>query len=144
MSNILDIETNDDQIIVSGSIDKIFSNKRAVRFMKDWMLYEELGDTLRFEITDDLNKCLDRLKNIAQMIGCALKFSEKINDAVNEYLLEEEKFKEFSLQALNIRNNNCNIVEFKAFKDSLIHNVPNRTLYDLQMLSAYHMNNILK
>ena len=56
-----------------------------------------------------------------------------------DFYKEEANFKVFSDKALNIRNNNCSTAEFKSFSDSVAKNLPARSLYPLQLLSAYHM-----
>jgi superfamily II DNA or RNA helicase len=58
---------------------------------------------------------------------------------IRSFIEEEQKFTDFSAKALAIRNNNCDLQEFKSFRDSLITYMPARTLYSLQMLSAYHL-----
>ena len=58
---------------------------------------------------------------------------------VIDYYEEERRFKEFSEKALNIRNNECDTEEFAEFTKSVAENLPSRSLYPLQLLSAYHM-----
>ena len=53
--------------------------------------------------------------------------------------MEEEKFAEFAEKARLIRDNHCNRVDFQAFIDSVSRNLKNRSLYELQLLSAYHL-----
>ena len=56
-------------------------------------------------------------------------------------LLNDENlaFQEFSQKAKSIRNNEHSIPDFKEFTE-IIHNLfKDRTLYDLQLLSAYHL-----
>lgn len=45
----------------------------------------------------------------------------------------------FSKQAKEIRNNNCSVDDFAEFTKSLAQNMKKRTLYSLQLLSAYHL-----
>ncbi len=56
-----------------------------------------------------------------------------------DFYKEEEKFSEFSEKAFDIRNNKCVFEEFKSFSDSVAIRLPNRSLYPLQLLSAYHL-----
>jgi hypothetical protein len=44
-----------------------------------------------------------------------------------------------SNRALHIRNNDCDAKEFKEFTESVSNNLPTRSLYPLQLLSAYHL-----
>lgn len=53
--------------------------------------------------------------------------------------MEEEKFSEFAEKARLIRDNHCNHADFQAFIDSVSEHLKNRSLYELQLLSAYHL-----
>ncbi len=140
MSNHLFVETLDNgSIILRGAIQTVINNRRAYLLLKDNSSFAVHDDCIVFDAAEDFTKTLDRIRRAAQRAGCELSFAEKVNDAIDDYLLEEKKFSLFSQKALSIRENHCDIDDFKAFKDSLIINMPNRTLYDLQMLSAYHM-----
>lgn len=65
------------------------------------------------------------------------------NDAADSVLgafyADERAFEDFSDQARRIRNNDCDPVDFQRFSDSLVSHLPGRQLYQLQLLSAYHM-----
>lgn len=57
---------------------------------------------------------------------------QKLND-------ENLAFQEFSQKAKKIRNNEHSIPDFKEFTDIIHHMFKDRTLYELQLLSAYHL-----
>lgn len=140
MANHLYVETLDTgSVIVRGDIHVILNSRRAYRLLKDNSSFTVQDDSILFDAAEDFTKTLDRISRVAKLSGCDLSYAEKVSDAMDDYLLEERKFELFSKKALSIRENQSDIDEFKAFKDSLITNMPNRTLYDLQMLSAYHM-----
>ena len=140
MPNHLYVETLESgNVKLYGDIQQILGNRRAYRLLKDNSVFTVQEESIVFEQTEELNKTLDRISRIAKLAGCELSYTKNVSDAIDDYLLEEEKFKAFSQKALSIRENNCDINEFKAFKDSLISHMPNRTLYELQMLSAYHL-----
>lgn len=138
---IIRVDANDteDKIIVSGDIDLILNNRRAMRLLKDNSAFIVEDKGIVFDIGEDLNKCINRIQNAAKYAQCDVKLQGNANSGIQAYYQEEKNFDEFSQKALNIRNNECDIDEFKAFKDLLIDNLPNRTLYDLQMLAAYHL-----
>ena len=136
MPNHLYVETLETgNVKLYGDIQQILGNRRAYRLLKDNSVFTVQEESIVFEQTEELNKTLDRISRIAKLAGCELSYTKNVSDAIDDYLLEEEKFKAFSQKALSIRENNCDINEFKAFKDSLISHMPNRTLYELQMLS---------
>lgn len=134
----LESNENSSELTVTGDIDAIFGNRRAARYLKDTLKFNRTEDTLVI-VTDDINKCIDRIKKICEYISAELCFSDNVSDAVNQYAMEEEKFAEFSEKARKIRDNHCEKDDFKAFVDSVSVNLRNRSLYELQLLSAYHL-----
>ena len=119
------LESNEDssKLYITGDIDDIFANRRAARYIKD---------TIEFTKAD-------KLKKVCEYISAELVFSGKVSEAVNNYALEEKKFHIFSEKARLIRDNCCDKEDFQKFVDSLSINLKNRSLYELQLLSAYHL-----
>ena len=135
----LESNENGNEIIVTGDIDSIFNNRRAARFLKDTASYKQINDSIVIDAGDDINKTIDRLKKICEYISADLEYSGRVSEAVNNYALEEEKFDEFAEKARLIRDNHCDRDEFQEFVNSVSENLPNRSLYELQLLSAYHL-----
>lgn len=140
MANLLEISMgNDGTLVVAGATGIISNSRRALRFMKDYTVYHQAGDHIVFSTDGDVTKTIDRIKTIAQYAGCGVVFSGDVDGMVKDYILEDQKFIDFTKAALNIRNNYCNIIDFKCFKEVLFQNLQGRILYPLQMLSAYHL-----
>lgn len=135
------LESNENSTIftVTGDIASIFSNRRATRYLKDNLQFSLVDDSIIVETGDDINKCIDRVKKLCEYISAELVFSGRVSEAVNNYALEEEKFMEFAEKARLIRDNHCDKSDFAAFVDSVSKNLSNRSLYELQLLSAYHL-----
>jgi SNF2 family DNA or RNA helicase len=135
------LETNEagTSVIITGDIESIFRSRRASRYLKDNLVYVLDNNELAIQTEEDINKTIDRIKKICEYISADLEFSSHVSDAVNNYAMEEEKFYEFAEKARMIRDNHCNTKEFKAFVDSISKNLKNRSLYQLQLLSAYHL-----
>jgi SNF2 family DNA or RNA helicase len=135
------LESNDNEksLLITGDIDSIFQNRRASRYIKDTIKFTRTGKGLLVDTEGDLNKSIDRIKKLCEYISGELVYSSNISAAVANYALEEEKFKEFAEKARLIRDNHCNKEEFANFVDSVSRNLPNRSLYELQLLSAYHL-----
>lgn len=135
------LESNEDTslLTVTGDIAAIFANRRASRYVKDTMKYSVSGDSLIVVVEDDINKTIDRIKKVCEYTQAELVYSGTVSEAVNNYALEEEKFLEFAEKARSIRDNECDKNDFKAFVDSVSANLKNRSLYELQLLSAYHL-----
>ena len=135
------LESNDDSsvLFITGDIVDIFANRRATRFLKDTLQFSQEGDKLIVKADKDINKTIDKVKKICEYISAELIYSGKVSEAVSNYALEEEKFHEFSEKARAIRDNHCDKADFQAFVDSVSRNLKNRSLYELQLLSAYHL-----
>ena len=136
------LESNDMEttLTVTGDVDAIWNNRRALRYLKDAVKYDRINDnTIIIHVEDDVNKSLDRLKKVCEYIGAELVYSGNVSEAVNNYALEAQKFEAFSEKAREIRDNHCNKADFESFIDSVSRNLPNRSLYELQLLSAYHL-----
>lgn len=138
MKNIF-VETVSSGVRITGDIASIISNRRANRLLKDTLECDISDAAIDILNVTDLNHCLNRINQIAQICGCQVSYSGETDEAVDRYLAEERKFSEFSAKALSIRNNECEMSDLLAFKDALIEHLPSRTLYDLQLLSAYHL-----
>lgn len=135
------LESNEDssKLYITGDIDDIFANRRAARYIKDTIEFTKADGKLIVNAEKDINKTIDKLKKVCEYISAELVFSGKVSDAVNNYALEEEKFHIFSEKARLIRDNCCDKEDFQKFVDSLSINLKNRSLYELQLLSAYHL-----
>ncbi len=140
MSSSLQVKnTSDGRIVLEGDVQLIMNSRRAFRLLRDYSDYTLQDNQIIFAAGSDFNKTLNRINSLAKIVGVPLHYDNEINDEVNEYLVEEEKFSEFSKKALEIRNNQCDINEFKKFEEVLVNCMTNRSLYPLQMLSAYHL-----
>lgn len=135
------LESNEDSTIlyISGDIGDIFSNRRAARYIKDTLKFTQTDTKLTVEVDKDINKTIDKIKKICEYISAELVYSGKVSEAVNNYALEEEKFREFSEKARLIRDNHCEKEDFQRFIDLVSKHLKNRSLYELQLLSAYHL-----
>ena len=135
----LESAESDSSFIITGDINAIFNNRRASRYLKDTVKFRKTDIGIIVDSDGDVNKCIDRLKKLCSYISGELEYSGKISEAVNNYALEEVKFKEFAEKARSIRDNQCDRTDFAKFICSVSKNLPNRSLYELQLLSAYHL-----
>lgn len=126
-------------LIITGDIGSIFSCRRATRYLKDTVIFSKKDDCLCIENNGNVNKCIEIIKKICEYINAQLIYSERVSEAVSNYAQEEEKFGEFAEKARQIRDNQCDKDDFEQFVNSVRINLPNRRLYELQLLSAYHL-----
>lgn len=141
MSTIsIDFNSELNEIYLFGDISALKRNRFAWRYLKDYLHpFEDSGKIVIPVGNDNPIEIMSKVRSMLEKYG----FDEKKTDTSEKILLnfyeEERKFKEFSEKALKIRNNDCNQSEFESFVNSVSKNLSARSLYPLQLLSAYHM-----
>jgi SNF2 family DNA or RNA helicase len=136
----IDLDTAKSEIYLYGDIEQLIRNRYALRYMKDYLHPMIDSDRICIPIVDsETFKLLSDIRTMLKKYGFDEKQSETSEQALKDFYEEESKFSEFSLKALQIRNNECSPADFKAFADSIVKNMPARSLYPLQLLSAYHL-----
>lgn len=139
----IDLDSVKKEIYLTGDINSLKNHRWAWRYLKDYLKPVVSGEQGMITIpipedTDEI-RVLNSVRSMLIKYGFTEKRSESSNQVLKDFYLEEEKFKEFSKKALQIRNNNCDRDEFKDFTDAVSSHLITRTLYPLQLLSAFHM-----
>lgn len=136
----IDIDVSRSEIYLEGDINDLKRNRFAWRYTKGYLHPIEETERIIIPIQDE--EPVDVLRKVTDMLK-KYGFSEKQASTSEQILIdfreEERRFAEFSEKALHIRNNECDVNEFGAFSDAISLNLPNRSLYPLQLLSAYHL-----
>jgi SNF2 family DNA or RNA helicase len=129
------------QLLLTGNIADIKSNNWAMMYMRDYLDFTFKDEnSIVIVVHESLQKSLDRINKLAtKYINAEIIYDDSISSEVNNYKRIEKDFQEFSLKALKIRENECELSDLLQFKNSLIENMRSRTLYPLQLLSAYHL-----
>lgn len=129
--------------MITGNIYQLLNNPRAKIALR--RLDFELSDgKIIIRYTPDTRiTTLESLRQLTEKIGVNLKTETSVNETLGAYKAELDNFQSFSSKAKNIRNDNFNslpelVDDFTKFKD-VLSSVMVRNLYDLQMLSAFHM-----
>jgi SNF2 family DNA or RNA helicase len=129
---------------LAGDTPELWGNRRARFFMADF-LRAELSSDQRILIPFQKESESDKERLLTQILEMLdkFKFAGMLTEAsqliLKEYFEEQEKFRDFSEKARKIWNNEVDKVDFAQFTATLKERMPNRTLYDLQLLSAYHL-----
>mgnify|MGYP001004883199 CR=1 FL=1 len=128
------------EIYLVGDISELRKHRYAIAYMKGYLdpTFQENSITISIK-NNDAEKLLSDIEKMLKKYGFEEQLSETTQHIFNDYYEEERKFKIFSNEALKIRNNECNLDDFKRFSDSLVKYLKNRSLYPLQLLSAYHL-----
>ena len=125
---------------ISGDVEALLRNKRARLHLRSNLPYEQVGNELIIEKngmeTPEVNEIL---KQAAEYIGAEVSYDTVTSTGLADFKQNEELFAEFSRKANNIRNNHCDVADFKHFEEILDEHMTHRHLYELQMLSAYHL-----
>lgn len=141
MSTItIDVNSENNGIILTGDIKALCAHRFASRYLKDYLSPTIQEDKITIPIGNrSIEQVLGDTRTMLEKYGFDENKSTSTEQVLLDFYEEEEKFKKFSEEALNIRNNNCNVGEFHSFTDAVAKYLPNRSLYELQLLSAYHL-----
>jgi SNF2 family DNA or RNA helicase len=108
-------------------------------FLKEYCNYVLAESIIVIPIKNDVNKTVELIKKAIAYTDCVVNYSGEVSRELKDHFNREEEFAKYSQKALEIRNNNCQIDDFKAFKEAVESNLKGRVLYPLQFLSAYHL-----
>ena len=136
----IDFDSAKNEIHLLGDIIALQKNRFAWRYAKDYLHPNVADNCIIISVGD--SEPFAVLSNISSMLtkyGFSESQSESSEKVIQDYYEEERRFAEFSKKALHIRNNECDTDEFEMFTQSVAENLTARSLYPLQLLSAYHM-----
>lgn len=136
----IDFDSTKNEIYLLGDIAALQKHRFAWRYVRDYLHPDVAEDHIIISVGD--SEPFAVMSNISSMLtkyGFSESQSESSERVVQDYYEEERRFAEFSNKALHIRNNKCDADEFERFTQSVAENLTTRSLYPLQLLSAYHM-----
>ena len=130
----------DGKYYVTGDIEAILKNKRARLLLRSELPYDLTDDSIIFQNQDiSIKEITDLLKIVADYTGVEVVYDTIVSSGLAAFKHQEDLFGEFSRKANDIKNNICDVKDFKHFETILDNYMTHRHLYPLQMLSAYHM-----
>ncbi|NQV77736.1 MAG: hypothetical protein HQ490_05205 [Lutibacter sp.] len=136
----IEIENENKRFIITEGTKEIVNNPGLKSFLINFLGAEITSNEIFLSYTLETKEdILNKLHKILFRYGFEEKHSEEMDVVLKSFYQEEENFKIFSLQAENIKNNNCDKNDFENFINSLSEYVTHRTLYPLQLLSSYHL-----
>jgi SNF2 family DNA or RNA helicase len=142
MSSIsIELNENESTYILSGATNILITNKRARLFLKDYLeayISDEDKIVVSFE-NEEKENTLIKIQKMLKKFNIGEVRSSKVEESLSEFFQEERNFDLFSNKAKGIRNQDVDQDEFNEFVESLKKNLPNRRLYELQLLSAFHL-----
>jgi SNF2 family DNA or RNA helicase len=128
---------------ITGSIDQLLSNPRA-KIALNRLDYKIADNAIIVSYSSETRiSTLESLRQLSEKFGLEFNTQESVDKSVTAYKVELDNFQVFSDKAKNIRDDKFNSIpelvsDFTRFKD-VLSGAMVRKLYDLQMLSAFHM-----
>lgn len=136
----IDFNSSKKEIYLLGDISALRGHRFAWRYVKDYLHPQVEQDRIVVPFGDNEPvMVLTSIRDMLKKYGFQEIETESSEQILLDFYEEEQNFSEFSHRALHIRNNDCDTTEFKSFTESLMKNLPVRSLYPLQLLAAYHM-----
>lgn len=139
MSKLILSAKDNNHYCISGDVVDLFANKRAKLLLKSKFSASLNGNQIDIECKQNIDYVADILKLAAEYISAEIQYNSDASQVLAEFTEREDKFNKFSKAAEAIKKNNYNPDDFKYFTEILDNNMPNRHLYPLQLLSAYHL-----
>lgn len=137
----IQIDENEKKFILKGNVEKLINSRRAKTYIKDYLDSDiSYSDRIYIYYEDEEKEIvLTKIREMLVKFNLLEQTSDIVKEVLSDYFQEEINFENFKGKAYSIRNNHCDNVDFKNFTDSLYKNLSNRGLYELQLLSAYHL-----
>lgn len=136
----VDYNKNNNEIVLTGDINVLIKNRFALNYIKNFLTKNITNEMIIIPIGDNVPQdILSAVSTMLKKYSILEGKSDSSEKILKDFWEEERRFEEFSEKALHIRNNECVKIEFAEFVDSVEKNLRNRSLYGLQLLSAYHL-----
>ena len=137
----ININSSTSHFELSGDTRDFLANRRAKLFLDDYLDVDLSNpDEITIKFTpENQEHVLSDIRKIITKLGYAEEKTEQLNVVLQDYFNQEEQFDEFSAKAKAIRDNKYDLKDFRHFTETLADALPTRTLYSLQLLSAYHL-----
>lgn len=143
-SILISVDKNAKRLLMTGNTVEVLNNNR-MRVSLRRLNFEERDSTIMIPFeTENQVEILQDLQQLLTKFGFPNDLSSQIKNELENYSREEEHFREFSEKARKIRNDEFEgnpklISDFDAFQRIVKEKLPQRVLYKLQLLSAYHL-----
>lgn len=139
----IDICEDDSIFLLTGNIDRLVKSPRKRLYLTDFLQASIFPGLLKIPFEQGNEELiLSKIQELLKTEGIVESRSQLIDSLFKRLFDENLKFTEFSNQARSIRNNELSPTQktnLQEFVDELKNLIPNRKLYGLQLLSAYHL-----
>lgn len=137
----INIDEQGKKFIISDKTQVIRNNRRSRSYFSEYLNASFEGTLVNIPIpeNEDNDILLRKVQKALNKYQIEQVESENIKEILSHYFKEKENFKAFSQQAKGIWENEIDKEQFKEFESALRAQLKNRTLYDKQMLAAFHL-----
>lgn len=137
----INIDEQRSNYTITDASQVIFRNRRARSYFSKYLdaSFDKTVIKIPIPANGDNDLLLRSIQKALNKYQIEQVESENIKEILSNYFKEKENFKVFSQQAKGIWENDIDKAQFKAFEISLKTKLKNRTLYDKQMLAAFHL-----
>lgn len=138
------LEKHESCFLLTGDTEDVLKNKRLRLSLRRLMFEEKNGKIqIPFEEKKQI-KILQEIREVLSKFGYLIQMSDDIKKEMESFSREQDHFAIFSEKARKIRNDEFDdnpdlLQEFNLFQQVVKEKISKRTLYPLQLLSAYHM-----
>lgn len=139
VNGVLEVRSQGGTLSIGGDTGKILANRYARLYMRRNLDCTVDGGAITIRGGMGIDELMGHVRVLAKYAKCEISYDGQVGKDLQDFNERERLFREFSEKARDIRDNHPAISEFSRFRDSLTENMPNRRLYPLQLLSAYHM-----
>lgn len=137
----IDIDSSKNELYLVGDIGALKRNRFAWGYIRDYLnptIVEE--NRIILPVGDnDITQMLSKIRAMLQKYNFQEVITDTSNRILQDFYIEEKNFSDFSKKALQIRNNECDVLDFRIFSETLARKLASRSLYPLQLLSAFHL-----
>lgn len=131
-------------VVLRGDLTELISSRRISLYLKT---YQNVVSSSASELVlaippERYQQKLEDLTRALERFGVTIDYSASIDEDFGKFRQQAENFKVFSDNARRIRENELSddlLEDFRRFAATLASGMKNRRLYELQLLSAYHL-----
>jgi SNF2 family DNA or RNA helicase len=137
----LDLDNASNSVSLSGNTQAVWRSRRTAIFLRDYLKARPVLDgRIIIPVSgESLGPLLRSIEESLAKGGFEATRTEELSASVADFERAEEQFTEFSGRAKSIWSNRVPSDEFREFANTVLEKLPGRTLYDLQLLAAYHL-----
>ena len=137
---LIDIDEMQGCFVITDEANTLFSNRRARTYFEDYLGAKFESNRIivpyEIEVRDEL---LTRIQNQLKKWGIEEQRTARLAAIFHAALDRQRQFVEFSEQARRIWNYEFDSSDFAFFVSTVRNRLTSRSLYDLQLLSAFHL-----